>query len=126
MTKKLPKVSDEKQWPTKEQVNKFDLLYPLLIAIYTEMQEWAKRKPHESLNPLKVKIINKRLEHIKDVLVSEPTLEFLDLLDDAMLPSNSDAVLIISQYKAAMDQFKQNYQSKDDFSFGGGSHWNIQ
>ena len=37
------------------------------------------------------------------------TIEFLDLLDEVKLPTNSDAVIIIAQFKAAMHQYKEKH-----------------
>lgn len=63
---------------------------------------------------LKVGMINKILSQIKaDVLNDDPSLEFLDLLDDETLPTNSDAVLIIAQYDAAMKQFRAKHYGWD-------------
>ncbi|MFB0832058.1 hypothetical protein ACEU2D_21000 [Brevibacillus laterosporus] len=58
---------------------------------------------------LKVNLINRVLTEIKEVLKNDPTIEFLDLLDDDTLPQNGDAVLILGQYQAAMKQFRLKY-----------------
>ena len=60
-------------------------------------------------------MVNRVLTRIKNFLGDEPTAEFLDLLDDDTLPSNSDAVLIISQYDAALNVFKGKYFGYDKF-----------
>jgi hypothetical protein len=56
---------------------------------------------------------------VKDILSSEATSQFLDLLDTETLPSNSDAVLILSQYEGAMTAFKNKYYGYD----GGARRW---
>ena len=45
------------------------------------------------------------LKTIREILKDESTFEFLDLLDDEILPSNSDAILIIGQFNASMTHF---------------------
>ena len=45
---------------------------------------------------------------------NEPTVSFLDLLDEDTIPSYSDAVLIIAQFQAAMQQFKSVYFGKTE------------
>ena len=63
-------------------------------------------------------MVNKILSQIKtDVLADDPSREFLDLLDDETLPTNSDAVLIIAQYEAAMTQFRTKH-----YGFDGSEH----
>lgn len=101
------------QLPTNEEVQQFLMLSDLLASVYLEMKEFSKKKPDEPLNKFKVKNINRVLEPIKEILKGEPTISFLDLLDDDVLPSNSDAILIIGQYTAAMERFKDKYNYYD-------------
>lgn len=106
--------------PTNRQAEKFELLHPLLKSVLFEVKELSKKKQDETLNKLKVKMINKILSQVKaEVLNDDPSIEFLDLLDDATLPTNSDAVLIIAQYDAAMSQFHGKYYRWD----GGNQRW---
>jgi hypothetical protein len=104
--------------PTNLQAEKYELLYPLLKSILFEVKELSKKKQDEALNKLKVGMINKILSQIKtDVLNDDPSREFLDLLDDETLPTNSDAVLIIAQYGAALDQFRQKHYRHDENTY---------
>lgn len=95
--------------PTKIETDQFEVIYPILDSIYTELKELSKKKQDGALNETKVKLINRVLEKVKELLINEPTIEFLDLLDDITLPTNSDSVLIIAQFKAAMVQFKSKH-----------------
>ena len=109
----MAKKKKEYLLPTEEEIDKFEMLSGFLNSISYEMEEFSKKKPDGALNKLKVKMINRILEQVKDILSSEPTAEFLDLLDDETLPSNSDAVLIIGQFKSAIDQFNNKYKYSD-------------
>jgi hypothetical protein len=40
---------------------------------------------------------------------NEPTTQFLELLDDEILPTNSDAVLVLAKFQAAMAHFYNKY-----------------
>lgn len=95
--------------PTDADISKFQMLEKLIASIYEEMKEFAKKKPDELLNKFKVKNINRVLSQIKEIMKLEPTDEFLDLLDEDTLPSNSDCIIIIGQYKAAIAQYKSQY-----------------
>lgn len=103
----------ETKLPSNEKVDKFDMLEPLLESIYYEMSEFSRKKQDLQLNKLKAKMINKILEEMRSILSDEPTIEFLDLLEEDTLPTNSDAVLIIGQYRKAMKQFKNKYYMYD-------------
>ena len=61
------------------------------------MKESSKKKTDESLNAFKVKSVNRVLTKVKDILKKEPTVDFLDILAEETLPTNSDAILIIGQ-----------------------------
>jgi len=98
--------------PTDEQVIKFKMLNELADSIYLEMKEFSKKKPDDTLNAFKVKNINRILTQLKDFLKDEPTAGFLEVLDSESLPSNSDAILIIGQFKASMDNYKKKYTTK--------------
>jgi hypothetical protein len=105
----MAKNNSVQKLPSVANVNKFLMLEKLLNSIYEEMKEFSKKKPDEPLNNFKVKNINRVLGQIKDILKGEPTDEFLDLLDEDSLPSNSDCILIIGQFNAAMGQFRSKY-----------------
>jgi hypothetical protein len=102
-------MTTKKTLPTKDEVAHFEMLEELTDSIYTEMKEFSKKKPDDALNSFKVKTVNRVLTQLKEFLKGEPTVNFLDLLDDETLPSNSDAILIIGQFKAAMDNFRNKY-----------------
>lgn len=107
--------------PSKADTVKFEMLSELLYSLILETKELSKKKPDEALNKLKIKMINRVLEQVKEILKKEATDEFLDLLDETAIPSNSDAVLILGQFRAAMDQFRSKYFGKSsDF---GPLHW---
>lgn len=97
------------KYPTRKKVKEYFLLSQLLNSIYEEMKEFSKKKPDDLLNHFKVKNVNRVLSQIKTLLSNEPTNQFLDVLDDDNLPSNSDAILVIGQFKASMKRFHNKY-----------------
>lgn len=94
---------------TAEQVKQFKLLDPLLDSLYREFQELSKKKASEPVSKSKVKIVNRVLQPILALLQEEPQREFLNLLDDDELPENSDVVLMLGQFRAAMNSFETTY-----------------
>ena len=99
----------EEKFITQTAVEQFKLLDPLLDGLYFEFQEFSKKKPETSLNTNKVKMVNRILQPIKELLNDEPVSEYLDILDIDALSNNSDVILILSHYKKAMDMFKSKY-----------------
>lgn len=110
--------------PTNSLVDKFDMLSPMLNSALEEVREFSKKKQDGVLNPLKVKIINRLLNDIKGILVNEASVDYLEVLDEDTLPQNSDVVLVLGQYKAAMKLFHSKFYGRD--SFNGEYRWFTQ
>ena len=112
-------MKSKQKLPTQVQIEKYKMLSNMINSIYDEMKEFSKKKPDETLNNFKVKSINRILEPIKEILKNEPTFEFLDLLDEETLPSNSDAILIIGQFNASIKEFRNKYYliSEDGYNY---------
>ncbi len=91
---------------TDSEVDNYLMLSELLNSIYLEMKELSKKKPDEPLNKFKVSKINLILFDLTKHLTNEPTAKYLEVLDNESLPTNSDAILIIGQFKAAMKRYK--------------------
>lgn len=94
---------------SQKDVNQYELLNPLIHGIYNEFQDLSKKKPEAALNTYKVKVVNRVLEPIKELLANEEVIHFLDILDIDDLPTNSDVILILNQYLKALKMFYNKY-----------------
>ena len=103
----------DRQQTTLVKADLHKVTMPLIDAMHIEFKELSKKKPEAVLNKNKVKIVNRLLESCRKVLDSETSLNYLDLLDEDDIPQNSDVVLMLSQYVAAMKQFKSTYYGWD-------------
>lgn len=106
--------------PTKNTVKvdsteTYNLIYSMFHSAYMEMRELTKKTPKETLSPMKIKMLNRILEKIRDFLSNEPAIDFLDLIDEDSLPSTSDTLLLMSQYAGAIENYyKNNYEGMSD------------
>jgi hypothetical protein len=112
----MAKKENSQNSPTEAGIVKYQMLEKLLDSSFIELKEFSKKKPDELLNKFKVTSLNRILNPIKEVMKSEPTSEFLDLLDEDTIPSYSDAVLIIAQFQAAMRQFRSTHYGKESYA----------
>lgn len=94
---------------TEETVATYQAALGIFTGLLQEIRELSKKKPEALMSKGKVKIINRVLEDLKEVMADEPEEKFLDLLDDEDLPQNSDAVLIMVQYEKAVLKFPKRY-----------------
>lgn len=100
---------NEKKQLTNDEKEQYRLLNPLLNAIYDEFRILSSKKPNDSLNKYKVSVVNRILKPVKILLEEEMISSYLDILDDAILPFNSDVIIILSQYKSALIMYGRKY-----------------
>ena len=100
---------------TRERSNAWEVAMPLLNAMFSEFRELSKKNPDRPVSKPKIRVVNRLLGRCREVLDDEPSIEFLDLLDEDEVPQNSDVVLMLSQHVAAMTQFRSRY-----WGFGSG------
>ncbi len=94
---------------TQAKVDAYKTLNPLLEAMYKEFQELSKKKQDGQVGKTKVKMVNRLLKAIHELLQDEPNRGYLDELNEDDLPQNIDVVLILSQTAAAMDAYYKQY-----------------
>jgi hypothetical protein len=98
---------------SRDKVDIYETTNPLLRALYNEIQGFSKKKPEATLSAMKVKIINRLLVDIREMLKNEPEMKYLDMVDDDNLPQYSDVVIILSQYLSALEKFYNRYTTSD-------------
>lgn len=111
---------DLSQVTTQEAVDTYLATNAIFIGLIKEIRGLSKKKPDATMSSGKVKIINRVLLDLKNILENEPEGKFLDLLDDKELPQTSDAVLVMVQYETVLCAFKNRYHQKyqiDDYEY---------
>lgn len=98
---------------TTEKVEKYRAAREVFSGLLSEMRELSKKKSEATLSKGKVKILNRVLEDLKEVLEDEAEAKYIDILDEDDLPQNSDAVLVMVQYEKALKAFSIRYRSYD-------------
>lgn len=116
----IVKALDEKEDMEATDEEQFNLLAKLLGGLYAEFSSLAKKQPDALTNAFKTSQVNRVLSPLKQIMVSEDSTQYLDLLQEADdgqangkgRSSYSDAVIIMSQYKTACDEFRLKYFNK--------------
>lgn len=114
---------DEYHFPnitTLPRVHEYKASNDIFEALLAEVKELSKKKPDATMNAGKVKIVNRVLSNLLTVLDGQPDAKYLEALDDDDLPQVSDAVLVMVQFKSALDSFKSRYHKNVP---GYGYHW---
>lgn len=113
----MAKKNNVEKLPSKSDVMIYIMLYDFLESAYVEMKDFSKKNPDAPLNDRKVKSLNRILKDVKKVLSDEPTASYMDVLDEEMLPTNSDVVLTMSQYRSALENYRKKYRLYDFDNF---------
>lgn len=113
-------MTEKNTWlPTEKNIENYELLKDMLRAQKNEFDLLSKKKADEQLNPMKIKMANRVLEPLKRLFVHEESHKFLDALNENEMPTNSDVVLIISQYETAISEFRSRYHIDDKYQSDG-------
>ena len=103
-------MTEENVWlPTENNIEDYKLLKNMLRSQKREFDLLSNKKTDVQLNPMKIRMVNRVLKLLKELFNNEESYKFLDTLDEDEIPTNSDVVLIISQYEAAIREFENKY-----------------
>jgi len=99
---------------TAAQAAQYQTLLPLLEAMHQGIQQLALKSQTSALSKSRIAMLNRLLQDVQKLLAGEPAAAYLGLLDEATVPQNADALLVLGQFRAALEQFKQNYMYLDE------------
>ena len=90
-----------------KDVEVFEKMQAQLHGLYDEMVVFSKKKPDDPVNKFKLKFINQVLINTNAILdeKNKPFHDF-DAFDEDSLPTNSDVVMILSQYINCLEKFR--------------------
>lgn len=101
---------------SKEQVDTFIKLLIQMESVLNDFSELSKKKPNDAVNKFKLRLVSALLAQANDILTkdSRPFVSF-EAFDEDDLPSNSDVVLILSQYMGCLKKFGRDNTRYEDY-----------
>lgn len=99
--------------PTEEMVRTYKYLSPALSSLYNEIKELSKKKPDGIVSAYKIRLVNKTLNDVKQLLPTDPALAHLDVFSEDDLPQYSDLILVLGQFKAVLQRFQKRFNRYD-------------
>ncbi|HEX6804153.1 MAG TPA: hypothetical protein VF133_10785 [Terriglobales bacterium] len=94
---------------TKEDVWEFEKLEQQLHSFLDEMSALSSKKPDGPVNKFKLNFINATLASINKLIADYRPFPDFDQFDVDTLPTNSDVVVILSQYAGAVLRFRTDH-----------------
>jgi hypothetical protein len=107
--------SSTSQTVTVQQVATFDRLKSQLVQLYNEISALSKKSPDGTVNKFKLGLINEKLADTNDLIGedSRPSRQFT-IFDLDVLPTNSDVVIMLSQYLDALELWRSGRVRQDN------------
>ena len=88
---------------SEQEIEDFMKLAAQLEGMLREFAELSKKKPNDGVNTFKLTLVNKLLDTANGILdVTDRPFEDFERFDPDNLPTNSDVLMILSQYRACM------------------------
>lgn len=95
------------------QVADFESIQGQLDGLYGEMVKLAAKRPNDALNKFKLKIVSALLDRAAKLFGSSQILGGFDGFSDEDLPTNSDVVLVLSQYRSHLEKVRADHIQYD-------------
>ena len=101
-----------------KDVDAFEKVRGQLQQLHDEISVLSKSKPDNPINSFKLNFINEKLEEANAILVGDfkPFKEFT-LFDADSLPTNSDVVMVLSQYLDCLEGWRCAHIHSNSFSW---------
>lgn len=90
----------------REEVSFFESVQAQLQSAYKELGALSAKKPDDLINKFKLRLVNRILDSANDLLEEDRPFEDFSQFEEDDLPSNSDVVLILSQYLHNLEKLR--------------------
>lgn len=90
----------------RKDVEKYSELYSKLSSMKGDIALLSAKKPNETVNEFKLKVINKVLAQINELIGEFKPEDAFEAFDLDVLPTNSDVLMMLNLYLNGMNRFK--------------------
>lgn len=92
-----------------EEINKFEKVQSQVDGLYSEISLLSKKNPNDAVNKFKLKFINQLLSESNKILGEKyKPFEDFDIFTEDELPTVSDVVMILKQYRSCLTKFRSD------------------
>jgi hypothetical protein len=91
---------------TLQQVNDFEKINAQLQGLHAEISALSKKSQNDALNKFKLKFVNQLLSSTNTLLGDYKPFPDFSVFDEADMPTNSDAAVMLMQYLNCMEKLR--------------------
>jgi hypothetical protein len=100
----------------REEVELFIKIQSQFVEMSNEISSLSKKSPNDALNKFKLKFVNNLLGEANKILGEKykPFDDFANF-DENNIPTNSDVVMILSQYLSCLENLRADNITKEEY-----------
>ena len=98
---------------SREWVAEFETLQSQVDGLYDEVRALAGKHPNDALNKFKLGVVNGLLRRTNRLLGERVPLEGFEEFSDEAMPTNSDVLVVLSQYLAFLEKVRSDNISNE-------------
>jgi len=91
---------------SREEVSEFEAVEAQLKGFYEEIHKLATKRANDALNKFKLDVANQLLRRANKLLAELRPLEGFGEFSEDSLPTNSDVLVVLSQYLGCMEKLR--------------------
>jgi hypothetical protein len=92
----------------------------------TDFEALSKKAPDAPMSKFKLTVVNEKLGDANRFLVPPfKPIEGFELFDDPILPSNSDAVMVLNQYLTCLERWRSAHIYFDESNYPKQWVWSV-
>lgn len=99
-----------------EKLKRYGKVHSQLKELHKEISLLSQKKPDNPINTFKLKFINEKLIEANSILDDKhKPFDNFETFDETSLPSNSDVVLVLSQYVNCLEEWFSDNRPRTEF-----------
>jgi hypothetical protein len=112
----------------RADVELFDKVRSQMRQLSTDIEALSKKTPDAPVSKFKLNFINEKLRDANRFLAPPfKPIDGFEQFDDATLPSNSDVVMVLTQYLACLEQWRSaQVHKKREGAYSSRWVWNVK
>ena len=87
-------------------IDEFEAVETQIVSARDELLILVKKSPHDALSKFKLNLVNGLLSRANGLLVTDRPIANFEQFDVDEIPSASDAVIVLGQYLAALENLR--------------------
>ena len=100
----------------RQEIDKFEKIQAQLNGLHMEISNLSKKSQNDALNKFKIKFVNQLVSAANEILNEDKPFNDFTSFDEDDIPTNSDVVMMLTQYLNCFEKLRTNNIIKENFN----------